>query len=90
VITKGKTAAIADLAIDESPSKSQFSVKDEKILEILTGISKLYWFRWRKTLKRKRRSNGVFQNLLINLLRNKLKFHLSDPLILVGPNFNLA
>ena len=38
MITKGKTTALTGLPLDENQFKSEFSIKDEKILELLAVI----------------------------------------------------
>jgi len=38
MITKGKSTALTGLPIDENQFKSEFSIKDEKILELLAVL----------------------------------------------------
>jgi len=67
IITKGKTTAITGLPIDENQFKSEFSIKDEKILELLAVIKYLYRPLCRRTLRRKRKSK---------LAKNDLNLHI--------------
>jgi hypothetical protein len=38
MITKGKTTALTGIPLDENQFKSEFSIKDEKIIELLAVI----------------------------------------------------
>jgi hypothetical protein len=60
MITKGKTTALTGLPIDDNQFKSEFSIKDEKILELLAVF--LYLFRL-PCKKKRRRKNDVYLHI---------------------------
>lgn len=66
MITKGKTTALTGLPIDENQFKSEFSIKDEKILELLAVILDLCRPQCRR-MQRRRKSK---------LLKNDVYLHI--------------
>lgn len=53
MITKGKTTALTGLPIDEAQFKSEFSIKDQKVLDLLAVNIYLSRHLWRKTQRKR-------------------------------------
>jgi len=58
MITKGKTTALTGLPLDEALFKTENSIKDEKILELLAVNIPLFSYPWIKPSKRNKRRNS--------------------------------
>jgi hypothetical protein len=67
MITKGKTTALTGLPVDENQFKSEFSIKDEKILELLAVLFDLFRPLCRKTPRRKRKSKLPLNDLNLHI-----------------------
>ena len=55
MITKGKTTALTGLAVDEAQFKTENSIKDQYVLDLLAVIDFLFSCRWTRQSKRRRR-----------------------------------